>query len=103
MPSEAWCDVMDMAEQGCAHCQARRSPQRAAQLRTQEAGMHDRGGGSAPNRDVRSRSTAWVVLIAEYPGRCGLDCGEPIRVNDEIMRHGPIWAHLECVLSVRSA
>lgn len=100
--TEPWCDVMDMAAIGCAHCQAQRSPERAAQLRAREASLHDRGGNTAPNRDVWAKSGPWSVVVAEYPGWCGLRCGDPISAGDEITRHGNAWAHLECVQSLRS-
>lgn len=37
------------------------------------------------------------VFAAKYPGRCAMDCGEPIAEGDAIRAYDGSYVHAECV------
>jgi hypothetical protein len=83
---------MDMYRASCAHCRPLTERRRLdAVERDMSFKMHSR-----PTREINPRKAAWTVTVAQYPGRCMADCGDPIKVGEEIAKTGTAWMHLHC-------
>lgn len=92
--AEPWCDVMDMAQAGCAHCRPAAERARLARIERELA----RPGGHAPyDREVSRRDDFELgpVVVAKFQGDCPV-CKDTIEPGDHIRTARPGWIHVEC-------
>lgn len=89
-----WCDVMEMARSGCAHCRPAEQQVRFARVEKELAGAQ----GHAPyDREVGRSNDFEVgpVTRARHPGTCPA-CKFDIVVGEQIVLARPGWIHQEC-------
>ncbi len=76
-PPQEWCEVMEMAKAGCAHCRIER-----AQL-------------AAVERELSGESALGPVFTAGYATKCAA-CDDLIYVGDEARRAPEGFIHASC-------
>jgi hypothetical protein len=89
-----WCDVMDMARPGCAHCRPAAQRQQFATFERELAGPP----GHAPYDREVSRGSDFELgplTVARQAGRCPV-CKLGIVRGDSIRAAAPGWIHSEC-------
>lgn len=91
--ADDWCDVMEMARAGCAHCRPRAE---RARLDQQERDINRPGGVRTREVVVDGDFELGPAALAKFAGTCpACRCG--IAVGETIRQTARGWVHAACL------